>query len=68
MHENFELLLSRFSGDWVSLLGDDDALMPDALERVVEIVMRNYQCDAVMSRLNVFLGQVYLAFKMVSYQ
>ena len=38
MHVNWECALNQVRGDYVIFIGDDDALMPDCLERVDPIV------------------------------
>lgn len=38
MSENWEFALNHVARGWVTLLGDDDALLPGALRRVNEII------------------------------
>lgn len=38
MRENWEFALSHAKGDYVTFLGDDDALMPGGLERLAQIL------------------------------
>lgn len=38
MSHNWEFALSHVQNGWVTVLGDDDGLLPGALERVVELV------------------------------
>nr|WP_208679052.1 glycosyltransferase family 2 protein [Synechococcus elongatus]QFZ91306.1 glycosyltransferase family 2 protein [Synechococcus elongatus PCC 11802] len=38
MSENFEFALKQIDSGWVTLLGDDDALVPGALSRVATII------------------------------
>lgn len=38
MHENWEAALNNCSGDYISYIGDDDALLPFCLERVNELL------------------------------
>lgn len=37
MTENWEFALSHVTGDWISIIGDDDGLMPDSIKKVVGI-------------------------------
>lgn len=37
MSHNWEFALSHIMGGWVTFLGDDDGILPNALEKVVEI-------------------------------
>lgn len=38
MRENWEFALNQIDDGWVGFIGDDDGLMPDALERVAEVI------------------------------
>lgn len=38
MSENWEFAISHVDGGWVTILGDDDAILPGALNRVNEII------------------------------
>lgn len=38
MSHNWEFALSHVTGGWVSIIGDDDGLLPNALKRVNEII------------------------------
>ncbi len=38
MHENWEAALNQTSGDYISYIGDDDALLPFCLERANELL------------------------------
>ena len=49
MHENFEYLLGLASGEWVSFLGDDDAIMPYAFVHMRKIVGEFRYVEAVSS-------------------
>ncbi len=40
MTDNWELGLAQTTGDYIFLLGDDDALMPDGLEIAAELIKR----------------------------
>jgi glycosyltransferase involved in cell wall biosynthesis len=41
MADNWELGLSKTTGDYIFILGDDDALMPDALEIASQLINRD---------------------------
>ncbi len=44
MADNWELGISKATGDYIFILGDDDALMPDALEIAVHLINKyNYK-------------------------
>ena len=38
MRENWDFALTHVDSGWVSFIGDDDGLMPNALERVAEVI------------------------------
>lgn len=38
MSQNWEFALSHARGDWIGYIGDDDGILPDAIERLREIV------------------------------
>lgn len=38
MSENFEFALQHIKGDWVTIIGDDDGLLPNAVSRFFEIL------------------------------
>jgi len=46
MSENWELGLSHAQGEYIFILGDDDALMPDALESCLKLTTK-YKVDIV---------------------
>jgi glycosyltransferase involved in cell wall biosynthesis len=46
MAENFEFALAQVSGDFVIVLGDDDALLPGSLNELFELI-RNLKCEAI---------------------
>lgn len=48
MRDNWEFALSHVQGGWVSVLGDDDALVPGALGLVARVV-QEYKVEAVTS-------------------
>lgn len=41
MSHNWEFALSQVTGDWVSVVGDDDGLLPDCLPRVADLIERS---------------------------
>lgn len=49
MHENWEFLLSKAKGEWVYFLGDDDAMMPHAVEHLRKVVARHPRVEAIVS-------------------
>ena len=53
MSENWEFALSHVTGDWVTVLGDDDGLLPGAISKVAELV-RTTQARAIRSRLSFY--------------
>lgn len=48
MRDNWEFALSHVQGGWVSVLGDDDGLVPGALELVARVI-EEYKVEAVTS-------------------
>ena len=50
MSHNWEFALSHVRTGWVTILGDDDGLLPNALTKVAELI-RNHQVEAVRSRV-----------------
>jgi glycosyltransferase involved in cell wall biosynthesis len=53
MHENWELAVSRTRGDYIIVIGDDDAMMPDCLYRANEIYM-NERPDVMFSMSHLY--------------
>jgi len=49
MSDNWEFALNNFNGDWVTILGDDDALMPNALSKVNVLINLNKNIEAIRS-------------------
>jgi len=49
MHENWEFLLSKATGEWIYFLGDDDAMMPHAVEHLNRVVSRYPRVEAIVS-------------------
>lgn len=49
MHENWEFILSKAQGEWVYFLGDDDAMMPHAVEHLRKVVSRHPRVEAIVS-------------------
>ena len=49
MSHNWEFGLSHVRDGWVSILGDDDAMLPGGLARVDEVI-RTTGCEAITSR------------------
>lgn len=49
MHENFELLLKESKGDWITFVGDDDAVMPHAAEHLDYLTSRYPEAEAIYS-------------------
>lgn len=41
MSHNWEFALSHVTGDWVTIIGDDDGLIPDCLPRVAALIQQN---------------------------
>ena len=48
MSHNFEFAMSRASGEWLALIGDDDGILPDGISRAVEM-MRQSGAEALAS-------------------
>ena len=49
MHENFEFLLKQSRGQWVTFLGDDDAIMPHAADHLTYLSQKYPQAEAIHS-------------------
>ncbi|MEM9827153.1 MAG: glycosyltransferase family A protein [Planctomycetota bacterium] len=49
MHENWEFLLNHASGEWVTFIGDDDAIMPHAADHLQYISDAYPQAEALVS-------------------
>lgn len=54
MSENWEFALSKATGDWVTIIGDDDGLLPNCLEKVSSLV-KNTEVDFIMSNYCFFI-------------
>jgi len=50
MTHNFEFALSHIKDGWVAFIGDDDGLLPEALNTVADVI-RKTGCQAIMSNL-----------------
>ncbi|MEQ9359157.1 glycosyltransferase family 2 protein [Coleofasciculus chthonoplastes] len=51
MSHNWEFALSHVKDGWVTIIGDDDALLPSAISRVSSIIQNNNNVYAVQSSL-----------------
>jgi glycosyltransferase involved in cell wall biosynthesis len=49
MHENFELLLERAKGLWITFIGDDDAIMPHSVDYLTYITAKYPECEAIVT-------------------
>ena len=49
MHENWELLLQEARGDWITFVGDDDAVMPHCVDHLRYICGKHPQAEAILS-------------------
>lgn len=49
MSENWEFALKNSQGDWISILGDDDALLPNSLEKVNKLINNYPNIEAIRS-------------------
>jgi glycosyltransferase involved in cell wall biosynthesis len=49
MHENFEFLLRNSRGEWVTFIGDDDAVMPHCYEHLRYLIKKYPQAEAIFS-------------------
>jgi glycosyltransferase involved in cell wall biosynthesis len=50
MSRNFEFLLSHAKGDWITFLGDDDALMPYFFEEADNLISKHPDIKSISSR------------------
>ena len=49
MHENWELLLQKSRGEWVTFVGDDDAVMPHCLAHLKFLTDKYPRAEAIVS-------------------
>jgi glycosyltransferase involved in cell wall biosynthesis len=49
MSDNWEFALNNYNGDWVTIIGDDDALLPNALNKVNVLINLNINIEAIRS-------------------
>jgi glycosyltransferase involved in cell wall biosynthesis len=49
MHGNYEFILSKALGEWVYILGDDDAVMPHVADYLRYITKKYPACEAVVT-------------------
>lgn len=49
MHENWELLLKESRGEWVTFVGDDDAVMPHCIDHLKYLWNKYPQAEAIVS-------------------
>lgn len=50
MSEHWEFALSHASGEWVTIVGDDDGLMPGAISRLLHLASGNLGIRAISSQ------------------
>ena len=51
MKENWEYGVSKTSGDYITIIGDDDALMPDGLALAAELIKKPKHQYCIASQL-----------------
>jgi glycosyltransferase involved in cell wall biosynthesis len=49
MSENWEFAITNCTGDWITILGDDDALLPNALNKVNDLIQTYPKIEAIRS-------------------
>ncbi|KPJ94589.1 MAG: hypothetical protein AMJ53_04960 [Gammaproteobacteria bacterium SG8_11] len=49
MHENWEFLLKEARGEWVTFVGDDDAVMPHCVDHLRYLCKKYPQAEAILS-------------------
>jgi glycosyltransferase involved in cell wall biosynthesis len=49
MSDNWEFALNNCNGEWVTVIGDDDALLPDALKKVNTLIDQYSDIDVIRS-------------------
>ncbi len=49
MHSNYESLLQKATGEWVYVLGDDDALMPHVVDYLCYVNAKYPACEALVT-------------------
>lgn len=49
MHDHFEFLLSQSEGEWVTFIGDDDAILPNALTSLQQVSQSHPAIEAIYS-------------------
>jgi len=54
MHENWEFLLQNATGTWVTFIGDDDAILPYALDELEKYANTHPWCEAIYSARGYF--------------
>lgn len=54
MSKNWEFALSHATGEWVTVVGDDDGLLPGCLSRVAELAA-THQVEAIRSQIGSYL-------------
>jgi glycosyltransferase involved in cell wall biosynthesis len=55
MSENWEFALNNCNGEWVTVIGDDDALLPDALKKVNALIDQYSDIDVIRSETCYYL-------------
>ena len=63
MHENFEFLLSMAKGEWITFIGDDDAIMPHALDYLKYLDSKYLNIEAIYSPRSYYLWESSLYYK-----
>lgn len=49
MHENWEFLLKQSSGEWVTFIGDDDAVLPHCFDHLLYLTNKYPHAEAIVS-------------------
>jgi len=49
MHQNWEFLLAKSRGRWITFIGDDDAIMPHCAEYLTSLENRYPEAEAIVS-------------------
>jgi glycosyltransferase involved in cell wall biosynthesis len=54
MTDNWEFGLSKASGDYVAIIGDDDSIMPNAFKKVNQLI-KETNADSILSRYDTYI-------------
>jgi glycosyltransferase involved in cell wall biosynthesis len=60
MASNYEKALKIAKGDWVSILGQDDLMLPNSVSRIQRLIDKNSEIDVIVSSRSYYYWDNYI--------